>query len=243
MEAASSSCFSRNEFLIRRLHSLSGLIPVGAYMVVHLCTNFTVFFSPAFFQKQVDNIHSLDLFLPFVELTFIFIPILFHAILGVVIIRTGVPNTSNYKYGNNVRYTLQRVTGMIAFAFIMLHVFHMHHYGKSFGAGWGNFDPHNAAASAAIAMTGIWVPIVYAIGVLSCVFHLANGLWTMGITWGVWISPAAQQRANYVCGGLGVVLAIAGLGSIIGLKKLPNEKPTAVQHVEQQASRTTSIDR
>ena len=34
---------------------------------------------------------------------------------------------------------------------------------------------------------------------LSCVFHLANGLWTMGITWGVWTSPAAQRRALWAC--------------------------------------------
>ena len=26
------------------------------------------------------------------------------------------------------------------------------------------------------------VPVLYTVGVLSCVFHLANGVWTMGIT-------------------------------------------------------------
>ncbi len=33
---------------------------------------------------------------------------------------------------------------------------------------------------------------LYSVGVLSCVFHLANGIWTFGITWGLWITPEAQ---------------------------------------------------
>ena len=49
----------RNEFLIRRLHSFRGLIPVGAYMVIHLLTNASVLDSPATFQRTVYTIHSL----------------------------------------------------------------------------------------------------------------------------------------------------------------------------------------
>ena len=66
-EAPPSSFLARNEFLIRRLHSLSGMIPVGAYMVVHLLTNATVLDSPAKFQAQVNTIHGLGLVLPVVE--------------------------------------------------------------------------------------------------------------------------------------------------------------------------------
>ncbi|HEV7221208.1 MAG TPA: hypothetical protein VGN42_00805, partial [Pirellulales bacterium] len=49
----------RHEFLIRRLHSLSGLVPVGAYMCVHLLTNASVLAGAGTFQDQVDTIHSL----------------------------------------------------------------------------------------------------------------------------------------------------------------------------------------
>ena len=58
--------------------------------------------------------------------------------------------------------------------------------------------------------------MLYAVGVLSCVFHLANGIWTMGITWGVWTSPAAQRRANWVCSLAGVVLAVVGMSALYG---------------------------
>jgi len=223
VEKAPASFLARHEFLIRRLHSLSGLVPVGAYMVVHLLTNASVLNSSATFQTAVYQIHSLGYALPLVEWTFIFLPLLFHAVIGVVIIRGGLPNTGSYAYTSNIRYTLQRATGMIAFVFIMWHVFHMHgwfHFDAWLNIakplGGAQFSPYNAASTLGAAMSGFVVPILYAIGVLSSVFHLANGLWTMGITWGVWVSPAAQKRANLVCVVFGVGLAVVAMSALGG---------------------------
>ena len=232
MEAKNAESFLvRNEFLLRRLHSLSGLIPVGAYMCAHLVTNASVLNSPATFQKNVYSIHSLGLLLPIVEWGFIFLPILFHAILGVVIIRGGLPNQGSYPTASNYRYTLQRASGMVAFAFIMWHVFHMH--------GWFHFDwwlntvaeplggarfvPFRAASSADIALGSLIVQVLYAVGVLACVFHLANGIWTMGITWGVWVSPAAQHKATAACTVFGVGLAVVGLSALWGMSNVNEE--------------------
>ena len=199
--ASQDSWWLRHQFLIRRLHSLSGLIPVGAYMVVHLSVNASILNSPATFQSNVYQIHSLGRLLPLVEWTFIFLPLIFHAVLGVAIIRGGLPNVGSYQFSGNVRYVLQRVTGIIAFLFIFWHVFHMHGW---FHNDWwmrtvaeplggAQFRPFNAASSVMIAMSGVVRPVLYAIGILACVFHLANGIWTMGITWGVWVSPAGQR--------------------------------------------------
>lgn len=221
---SSPSWLERNDFLIRRLHSLSGLIPVGAYMVVHLLTNASINNSVATFQNAVFGIHSLGKVLWIVEWVFIFLPLLFHAIFGVVIVRGGLPNHNSYRYTNNFRYTLQRATGMIAFVFIMWHVFHMHgwfhfdawaDFAKSVGG--AQFRPYNAASTTAEALqSSIIVQILYAIGVLSCVFHLANGIWTMGITWGLWVTPASQRWANYLSAGFGILLAIVSLSAIGG---------------------------
>jgi len=60
------------------------------------------------------------------------------------------------------------------------------------------------------------VSILYAIGVLACVFHLANGIWTFGITWGIWVTPAAQRWATAVCLVFGLGLAAVGLGALGG---------------------------
>lgn len=231
------SFMTRNEFIIRRLHSLSGLVPVGAYMTVHLLTNASVLDSPATFQRNVNQIHSLGSVLWVVEWLFIFLPLLFHAVLGVVIIRGGLPNVSSYPLSGNVRYSLQRASGMVAFFFIMWHVFHMHGwfhfdgYLKSVAEplGGAQFKPYNAASSAAQALRSGAVQVLYAIGVLSCVFHLANGIWTMGITWGVWVSPAAQRRANYASIVFGVAMSIVGLGALNGMSRVDVEKARQIE--------------
>jgi succinate dehydrogenase / fumarate reductase cytochrome b subunit len=229
-EAPNSTFLARNEFLLRRLHSLSGIIPVGAYMVVHLLTNATINDSPLTFQKNVYAIHSLPL-LPVIEWVFIFLPLLFHGIFGVVIIRGSLPNNGTYKYTANYRYTLQRVTGMIALVFILWHVFHMHGWihaewwteGVAAPLFGGQFRPYNAGSTAAMALQPLIVKLLYAIGVLSCVFHLANGIWTFGITWGIWVTPAAQRWATTLCVVFGLGLSVVGMSALLGFSKTPEQ--------------------
>lgn len=216
---------ARNEFLIRRLHSLTGLIPIGAYMTVHLATNASLLDGPATFQRAVYQIHSLGHLLPVVEWVFIFLPILFHGLFGLVIIRSGSVNVGNYPLSANIRYVLQRVTGVIALVFILGHVFHMHGW---FHAdfwlknvveplGGGRFRPFNAPSTLGMAMQqGKVIPVLYAIGLLACVYHLANGLWTMGMTWGVWTSPQAQRRASRLCGVVGLALGLLAMSALYG---------------------------
>ena len=231
----------RNDFLIRRLHSLCGLIPVGAYMVVHLIVNASVINGAATFQNNVLNIHKLGALLPLVEWTFIFIPILFHMIFGFVIIAGGMPNPHNYPYAANYRYTLQRATGMIAAVFITLHVFHMHGWihneswlhGVVEPLGGAQFRAYNATSTAGMALQNVVVVVLYAIGITACVYHLANGIWTMGITWGVWTSPRAQRRASYVCTGFGILLMVVSATALFGVRAAVDD-PAKLREVRAQ---------
>ena len=227
MSESTPSFFARNQFLIYRLFSLSGLLPVGAFLVVHLLTNASILGGAASFQSRVDMIHSLGPLLVPIEWAFIFLPMLFHATVGFVIIANGMPNVGSYPYVGNVRYTLQRATGMIAFAFIIWHVIQLHWLGAPLGG--GKFDPHHASSSASLALQSPLVAILYAIGVLSTVFHFANGLWTLGITWGLWTSPAAMRRANAVSVVVGLVLAAAGLGALGGMRAVDIEQARATE--------------
>ncbi len=197
----------RHEFLIRRLHSLSGLIPVGAFMTMHLFANASILNGVSSFQNVVYLIHSLGRAVPVVEWLFIFLPILFHAAIGFVFIFGMKNNTNHYSYQGNYRYLMQRITGMIAFVFILYHVLHMNGVIQFEWVrdkvldpiGLAQFRPYNAASTAARAMQSPIITALYSIGMLSCVYHFANGLWTMGITWGVWVSPRAQKWASHVC--------------------------------------------
>src|SRR3954462_10816549 len=70
----------RHHFLIRRLHSLTGLV-FGGYLIVHLLINATLIegnrHGMDVYAEQVNKIHGLP-FLTVVEWAFIYLPILFH---------------------------------------------------------------------------------------------------------------------------------------------------------------------
>jgi len=229
----SSTFVGRHEFFLRRLHSLTGLVPIGAYLVMHLLVNSTLLSGPTTYQKNVYQIHGLEDLLVFVEWGLILLPILFHGVVGLWIWQNGQSNVWAYPHMANYRYMLQRTTGMIAFAFIVWHVFHVH--------GWFHFDawrkvvaeplfgaqfrPYNAASTLAQAMRpgGVWgliVPAVYVVGMTACVFHLANGIWAAGIVWGAWTSPSAQRSAAWGCAAFGLFLTLVGLGSLIGVARV-----------------------
>lgn len=225
-----ASVFGKYEFVIRRLHSLTGLVPIGAYLCFHLATNAAVIDGPDTYQTRADQIHVLGpTTILFLEWGLIFLPILFHGVVGMLIVTRGNRNVLHYPYSGNWRYTLQRWTGVIAFVFILWHVFHMHGWlhvdwwinNVSKPLGGAKFDPKNAAETAAAAIQESWIVFVlYAVGVLASVYHLANGIWTAGITWGVWTSPHAQRWANVPCAALGVALAVLGLGALVSMQRL-----------------------
>lgn len=241
------SFFQKHEFLLRRIHSLTGLVPVGLYMCVHLATNATILNGVESFQNAVYAIHALGNALVFVEWGFIFGPLLFHAIFGVYIAMNAQYNTGRYNYASNWRYVAQRVTGIIAFVFIVSHVAHMHgwfHVGFweqwMHSIGLARFRAYNAGSTAAMAMQAnlLW-PLLYAIGIVSSVFHFANGLWTMGITWGVWTTPQAQQRANYVVAGVGVLVLVIGFSALGGFMTLDAAEAEAIENQMYLESRKT----
>jgi len=213
-----SSFLRRHHFLMRRLHSLSGILPVGVFVIMHLGTNFQLIAGD--FQHEVEFIH-LTPGLLLIEVT-LWLAIAFHAGLGLVYTFSGKPNVRHYPHAGNWRYALQRVTGMIALGFIFVHVATLRWH-WSLGGWFTPFYVHGkdglplAQATTAMALQHAWwVVAIYTIGALSVVYHWSNGLWTAAITWGVTISVPAQRRWGYICAALGVVLTVFSLGAVGG---------------------------
>jgi succinate dehydrogenase / fumarate reductase, cytochrome b subunit len=231
-----ASIFGRNEFFIRRLHSLLGLMPVGGYLAFHLATNAAIIDGPETYQRRADQIHAVGpTTLFFLEWFVVFLPMIFHGLVGLVIVTRGKRNVWYYPYRENLRYTLQRWMGVIAFLFIAYHVFHMRgwfeipwwqeHVTRPLGG--GKFESASAALTAGAAIQASrWIVAVYALGTLAAVYHLANGVWTFGITWGAWTSQRAQNRANLPCLILGIALVVIGLGALLGMLNVTVPPPS-----------------
>lgn len=212
--------FDRHHFLLRRLHSLTGIVPIGVFVIFHLFTNFQLVAGD--FQHEVEFIHNLPALL-IMEVT-LWASIGFHAGLGLIYTFVGArSNASRYGYGDNWRYFFQRVTGILALLFIFFHVATLR-WGWDI-MGWntpfyavGAEQSHQlAAATTARALQAHWLVVVlYIIGSLSVIYHWANGLWTAAITWGLTLSVQSQRRWGYVCAAVGIILTIFFAGAMVG---------------------------
>lgn len=205
----------RHHFLLRRLHSLTGLV-FGGYIVIHLLVNATIFegSKPDVFQEQVNKIHSLP-FLLAIEWALIFLPIIYHTIYGIWITFTAQPNQLQYSYGKNWFYFWQRVSAMVIVAFLVFHVLGM----KGFFGHTLTFDPHDATATAVrhVRANVLITYLIYPLGILASCYHLANGFWTAAITWGLTVSAAAQRRWGYVCAGIFALTFVCGMLALIAI--------------------------
>ncbi|MEO1235852.1 MAG: hypothetical protein AAFX76_03580 [Planctomycetota bacterium] len=225
-----SALLAKNHFVLRRLHSLSGIVPIGVFVIGHLFTNAQMIWGQdtttgeGTFQHEVDFIHNLP-YLLFIELS-LWGAIAFHAGLGLWYTFTGKHNVKAYGYGGNVRYFLQRVTGIIALIFIFLHIATLRwrwdifgwftpFYGEGYQAGKAHTIPeHLAEVPMSLPLTAYalqyswWVIALYAVGVIAAIFHWSNGLWTAAISWGLTITTASMKRWGLVCVGLFVALMV-----------------------------------
>ena len=104
---------SKNEFYLRRLHSLLGIIPIGAFLIVHLMINHQATQGAGAFNKAAGFMESLP-FLLVTELILIYIPILYHGLYGIHIAFTAKENIGHYSLFRNWMFALQRLTGILS---------------------------------------------------------------------------------------------------------------------------------
>ena len=195
-------------FVLRRLHSLLGIIPIGAFLLEHLISNFEALGGPSAYAAQVKFLNSLPL-VRVLEWTFIFLPILYHGIYGVYIWLRGKSNVVYYPFAGNWLYVAQRWTGLIAFAYIVQHVLRQRFLGVSL--------PENPGAAFAKVQHELSNPImlaVYVIAMIAICWHFAYGIWLFAAKWGITPGATARRRFGWVCLAFGVALTIFGLASI-----------------------------
>ena len=190
-------------FWLRRLHSLLGIAPIGAFVIEHFWSNSYVFDSPAAYDGMVRDLQSMPLMV-LLEIGLIGLPIFFHVVLGLVIVYTGANNFLRYNHYRNWMYFLQRVTGVFALFFIAYHVWETRIASAMRGQTITFQD-------VTILLSEPWAPWAYAIGILSVCFHFANGISTSLITWGITGSMRSQRAASLACWGFFVVMSAWGL--------------------------------
>jgi succinate dehydrogenase / fumarate reductase, cytochrome b subunit len=227
-----STGLSQYHFLLRRLHSLTGVL-FGGFLMFHLTVNATLIEGArdvgqvTVFQGLVNYIHSIP-FMVIASILGIFLPIIFHTLYGFYIIYTGLWNVGSYGYTRNWLYIFQRVTAVVLVFFIVFHT-------VSFKGMLGDWLPEtlkfkavdNLANASVVAHLNFawWVyGVVYPLGIVAAAFHTANGFYAAAVTWGLTISSSSQKRWGLFCAALGLGLLALGMTALMaGILQAPQK--------------------
>ena len=197
--------------MLRRVHSLLGLIPVGGFLLFHLWENSQSRFGMEHYNEYVvEKIRNMNYVL-LLEIFLIALPIVFHAGYGVVIWWKGKSNVTTYGYLRNWLWWLQRISGLGVLLFLILHV-----GGTRILAIWDNGVAEDMFGHIESLFANPAYLTVYLVGLVLAIFHLCNGLWSMSIVWGLATTARAQKIMQGVMGAAFVVITALGIHGVLG---------------------------
>lgn len=101
---------------------------------------------------------------------------------------------------------LQRLTGIITLIFLVWHI-----WATRIQAAMGaevNFD------MMAEIFSSPFMIVFYIVGIISAIFHFANGLWSFAVSWGLTVSPRSQRIMTYFTLIVFVLLSYIGISAI-----------------------------
>jgi succinate dehydrogenase / fumarate reductase cytochrome b subunit len=197
-----------HSFLLRRLHSLTGLVPVGLFLIEHFISNGFAVNGPAAYTKQVEFLTSFP-FVVALELFGIWLPILFHSVYGFYIWFRGESNVGEYPWTGNWMYAAQRWTGAIAFFYMGWHTWHIRFTGVHILS-----HPASAFGKVQLEFQNTWVAMFYLLGIVAASWHFAYGLWLFAAKWGIVTGDRARRRFGYVCAIIAVVFIAVGMATM-----------------------------
>jgi succinate dehydrogenase / fumarate reductase cytochrome b subunit len=197
---------SKTSYLLDKLQSLSGVIPIGAFLAEHFWSNSYALVSVGKYNDVSRELQQIPWRI-IVETCVLFIPILFHGLYGCYIWWTGKSNAIGHPWMANWLYVLQRWTGIIAFIFIGWHLYTERLLG------------HGVTSYADVQrnLMNPWYLTFYIVGITCASFHLGNGLWNFACKWGIAVSVQAQRAAGWFGAAVAVGFTLIGVAIVIAL--------------------------
>ncbi len=199
----------------RRLFSLSGVVPLGFFLLEHTWQNASALRGQAAYASKAEAFAHIPLLLV-LEVALVFFPLGYHAIYGLWIMREGIPRDAA-PYNHRALSIANRGAAVVALAFIVWHVWEYR------VEAW-----RHGLAPAALYSTLVWklsstwhgVPMraaLYLGGVLATTSHFAVSGWGYGVTSGFFSTALQKKRAAYACLLVGSLLFVLSAGTVISL--------------------------
>jgi succinate dehydrogenase / fumarate reductase cytochrome b subunit len=160
---------------VRRAFSLTGIVPLGAFVVVHLAANARALAGDEAFARvahRFEHVPALGL----VEAIVVFAPLLFHAGFGLWLVVTRRPLATPSPYPPVLRVAM-RVTGVLAVAFLAMHLPELR-FRTPTARPAGDALLTMLAADLSSMHAGVPLrAVAYLLGTACVCFHFATGLW------------------------------------------------------------------
>jgi len=174
-------------FLRARLGSFLAVVPLGVWTVAHLWQNLAAFKGGDAWQAEVTEYrHPLAFF---ASSAVALLPLVLHTVWGIGRLVSVQPNNVRYKYFSNVKYLLQRLSAIGVLFFLGAHIWlAMLHPRITTGR------PEPFADISHEMATHLPTLIVYVLGTLGVAYHLANGLYSFMMSWGIVTSRRALKK-------------------------------------------------
>ncbi len=196
---------SKTSYGLRALHSLTGVVPVGVFMLLQLWAHAKVLDGPSAYRAALTAVHPTSWAIRILVLA----PLLFHVGYGLVLTFRPQYNVGRYPLSRNWTYTLQRITGVLALGLILL----------TLALFWNDAPEHlPERIVGTVSQTHAGLPLIalgYVIGLAACAFHFAVGLWMIGVRYG-WLSTrGTQAQAGMAFTVSGVALFAWGAHTLV----------------------------
>ncbi len=190
-ESPTESSARAASFVRSRLGSFLAVFPLAIWTVIHLWNNLAALSGPAAWETAVTSYpHPVA---QLVTAIVVLLPLVLHMVWGIGRLLTSRPNNVSYNYYANLKYALQRITAVGVLLFLGAHIWLAMLRPRLVEGG-----PEPFADISHEMHFHLPTLIVYLVGTLGVAYHLANGLSTFCMGWGVVSSKRAMRRLDWV---------------------------------------------
>lgn len=221
MSSAATSVRSVDGAFIRsRLGSFLAVVPLGVWTVNHLWNNLSAFKGAEAWQSDVtEYAHPLAFF---VSSLVALLPLGLHTVWGIGRLASVRPNNVRYPYFSNLKYALQRLSAVGLLLFLGAHLW-LAFLRPRLATG----RPEPFADIAHEMYHHLPTLLVYTLGVLGVAYHLANGLHTFSMGWGIATSRRALKKLDVLVWISFIVLLAMGWGAVYAIWDAGSRLPAA----------------
>ena len=197
----------------RRLHSLTGTLPVGAFLLVHLWTNSRALAGVDAYDRS--SVAAATPFFVFLEVVTLHVPLAYHAVYGLVLVMTARERSVGLEAKSLAR-VVDRASSVATLAFIVYHLWQFR-----IPVALGRMRPSDyfpALCNTLSSTTYLGIPLaasLYLVGLAATSYHFAYGLAGLPATWGMRVPERLNRWTLGASVTMGIIVFLVGASTVL----------------------------